>query len=64
MERAKLIMAVDHHSQAAAVFTKPVSSSANDIQQLQQQLAALSEQRLQFLSVMLLRVHNHKAGEK
>ena len=37
-------MAVDHHSQAVAVSTKPATSSANDIQQLQQQLTAILEQ--------------------
>ena len=42
VERAKLIMAVDHHSQAAAVC--PKQTSTGDIQQLQQQLTALSEQ--------------------
>lgn len=42
VERAKLIMVVDSHSQAAAVSTKPTSTS--DIQQLQQQLTALSDQ--------------------
>ena len=42
VERAKLIMVVDHHSQTAAVSTRPTSTS--DIQQLQQQLTALSEQ--------------------
>ena len=35
-------MAVDHHSQAAAVC--PKQASTGDIQQLQQQLTALSEQ--------------------
>ena len=42
VERAKLIMAVDHHSQAAVVC--PKQTSTGDIQQLQQQLTALSEQ--------------------
>ena len=44
VERAKLIMAVDHHGQAAAVSTEPVNSNTSDIQQLQQQLTAISEQ--------------------
>ena len=42
VERAKLIMTVENHSQAAAVSTKPTSTG--DIQQLQQQLTVLSEQ--------------------
>lgn len=42
VERAKLIMAIDHHSQAAAVSPKPISTG--DIQELRQQLTTLTEQ--------------------
>ena len=42
VERAKLIMAVDCHKQAAAVSTE--QTSTGDIQQLQEQLTVLSEQ--------------------
>ena len=61
MERAKLIMVVNHHSQAAAVSTEPVNSNTNDIQQLQQQLTTISEQ-VAALSVCHTTKHTYPQG--